>query len=152
MNEVPLPTTQSTTVRRWSFRLGATALAGAAFMQLPSFWSARDDHYAMSMMGWDPVMTAGMVLLAVGFAAVGYAILPSRGARDLRSARTEAGIADSGRLYLAHVRLAAVLMLAIAIDMQKPFTFAFILPSVAREYGLAPAHPGALTVAWLPFA
>ena len=48
----------------------------------------------------------------------------------------------------------AVLMLGVAIDTQKPFTFTFILPGVAHEYNLgSPAHPapGHWPVALFPF-
>ena len=61
---------------------------------------------------------------------------------------------DSTRIGGAHLRLMSALVVAIAIDTLKPYTFTFILPGVAKEYDLSsPAHQvlGHAPVALLPF-
>ena len=99
-------------------------------------------------------MYFGMGLMVVGYAAVIYGLAPrfSRGGHETSELEFEA--LEESKLTAAHIKLMLVLMLAVAVDTQKPFTFTFILPGVASEYNLrSPSHPapGHWPVALFPF-
>ncbi|MES1247763.1 MAG: MFS transporter [Actinomycetota bacterium] len=130
------------------------AICGGVGLHMPMFFGARDMHYQLVGMPWDRWMVLGMALMICGYAAVLYGLAPrfARGAAHGGDVELEA--LDDGKLRPAHIKLAVVLMLAIAVDTQKPFTFTFILPGVANEYDLrSPTHPapGHLPVALFPF-
>jgi putative MFS transporter len=124
-------------------------------LHVPAFVAARHDGYALYGMGWDLWMLLGMILVISGLAGVVYGI----GIRSGMSTGGEAGKSefaalDASRLSPAHIKLMLVMVIAIAIDTQKPFTFTFILPGVAEEYDLASpsrAAPGQWPVALWPF-
>ena len=106
-------------------------------------------------MAFDRWMNLGMVLIVGGYIAVLYGLAPRfRRKKASGSSEVELRSLDSSRLGAAHYKLMFVLMLGVAIDTQKPFTFVFILPGVADEYDLrSPTHPapGHLPVALFPF-
>jgi putative MFS transporter len=139
----------------WAFWLGVAAVTGGVFLHVPMFLSAKDDDYMLRGMPFDRWMNLGMVLIVGGYVAVLYGLAPRfRRGRASESSEVELKSLDSSRLSRAHVKLMLVLMLGIAIDTQKPFTFVFILPGVADEYDLrSPSHPapGHLPVALFPF-
>jgi putative MFS transporter len=59
---------------------------------------------------------------------------------------------DEAPIRRAHLALLAVMAVAVTIDVMKPTTLAFVVPGVAREYGLkSPLNPqGQVPVALLP--
>ena len=139
----------------WAFWLGVAGITGGVALHVPMFLGAKSDHYMLRGMPMDNWMLIGMALMVVGYAAVIYGLAPSfrRGESDGGSG-VELRALDSSKLTGAHYKLMLVVMLAIAVDTQKPFTFTFILPGVAGEYDLrSPAHaaPGHLPVALFPF-
>jgi len=141
--------------RRWGFWAGLTAVTLGVLLHLPMFVRARTHHYVLRGMGFDPWMAVGMALILAGYALVLYGLLPRYpgGTRNDADAAPQLTALDAAPLGRAHVRLMLVLVAAIAVDTQKPFTFTFILPGVASEYGLSsPAHPapGQWPVALLP--
>ena len=141
--------------RPWAFWLGVLAVTGGVALHIPMYVSARHDGYMLVGMPFDPWMDIGMVLIALGFVSVLYGLAP-RISRDRASSSSDLEFTalDSSRLRPAHIKLLLVLMLGVAIDTQKPFTFTFILPGVASEYNLnSPSHPapGHWAVAWFPF-
>ena len=137
-----------------AFALGSAAVAAGVCLHLPMLLGASSTHYRLVGMPVDGLMTIGMLLIGLGLMAVVYGLLP---VREFVSRSTEAirvGTLDDTQLGPAHVALLLILVVAIAIDAMKPFTFTFILPGVAKEYGLsAPGHVvhGALPVALYPF-
>jgi putative MFS transporter len=139
----------------WSFWLGVAGVTAGVGLHLPMYLGARDDHYmlaGMAMGGW---MILGMGLIAAGYAAVVWGLAPRIGRAAAEPSRLQVHALDESRLTGAHLRLMALLTVAVAVDTQKPFTFTFILPGVAQEYDLrSPAHaaPGHWPVALLPFA
>jgi MFS transporter, putative metabolite:H+ symporter len=124
-------------------------------LHVPMFRSAAGDDYMLKGMAFDRWMNIGMVMIVLGYIAVLYGLAPSfRRKAATGSSDVELRSLDSSRLGGAHFKLMFVLMLGIAIDTQKPFTFVFILPGVADEYNLSsPTHPapGQLPVALFPF-
>ncbi|MEV5878817.1 MFS transporter [Streptomyces sp. NPDC052101] len=103
----------------------------------------------------DPLMMIGMTLVLVGVAACVYGTVgPRREHGDDGPGPLRAGFADDVPLTRAHWALILVMVFAVAIDVMKPMTLSFVVPGVAREYGLRSAvHPhGSLPVALLPLS
>jgi MFS transporter, putative metabolite:H+ symporter len=141
--------------RPWAFWLGVAGVTAGVGLHVPMFLSAKDDDYMLRGMPFDRWMNLGMALIAIGYVGVLYGLAPSfRQGKASGSSEVEFKALDSSRIGPAHIRLMLVLMLGIAVDTQKPFTFTFILPGVADEYNLAsPSHPapGQWPVALFPF-
>lgn len=143
------------------FWLGTVAICLGVFLHVPGYVAARQDHYVLRGTGWDRWMIIGMALVLSGLGAVIYGIglrLTRKTAHESLEAEESANLEfralDSSRLSATHIKLMLVMIVAIAIDTQKPFTFTFILPGVAKEYDMAsPSHPapGHWPVAWWPF-
>ncbi len=137
------------------FWAGAAACTAGALLHLPMYLHARHMGYRMAGMPVDAAMLTGMALIAVGVTAVIAGLLP-RGADALRRqvASVRVRAVDDAPLRPAHVALLAVLSLAVTIDVMKPMTLSFVVPGVAKEYGLAsPLNPGGdVPVSWLPLA
>jgi putative MFS transporter len=141
--------------RPWAFWVGIAAVTTGVLLHLPNFIGARDMHYVLRGMGWDTWMILGMSLIASGYVAFFYGLAPHFGRHTRESTQLEVKALDETRLGPAHLKLMAVLAIAIAVDTMKPFTFTFILPGVANEYNLrSPSHPAAghWPVALFPFA
>lgn len=140
------------------FWAGTAAVTAGVCLHVPMLYAARPMHYMLAGMTWDGWMQAGMTLVVAGLGLVYYALVPRR--REPREAPappdgSSARAIDGTSLTRAHVRLILAMLIAIAIDTSKPFTFTFILPGVAREYGLStPVHhvAGALPVGLLPLS
>ena len=139
----------------WAFWLGVAAVTGGVLLHLPMFLGAKSDHYMLRGMPMDNWMLAGMALMVAGYASVIYGLAPRFSRHAAHGAPAlEFQALDESRLSAAHIKLMVVLMLGIAVDTQKPFTFTFILPGVANEYNLrSPSHPvpGHWPVALFPF-
>lgn len=151
---------------RW-FWLGFTAICIGVALHLPEFFAGTA---GMQDMGITGAMAMGMVLIAIGTAVAFFTLTGAPSERtasaqgDLRrfagvdaSGGAQPAFRSAGRLGLSReqFKLVTALVFAIAIDAQKPFTFVFILPSVATDYGLpSPSTPGAdgMPVAVLPFS
>jgi len=141
--------------RKWIFLLGATAATTGVALHLPMYLGQAKNHYMISGMGWDRWMIVGMVLLIGGFLAALWSLFPRGSFRRDKPVALEVEVPDEGKLSRAHVLLLVTLVFAVAIDAIKPFTFAFILPGVAKEYMLSsPKHPlpGHLSVGLYPLA
>lgn len=141
--------------RAWCFWLGILAITTGVALHLPMFLSARDDHYMLRGMGWSRLMAVGMVAIGVGLVLVFRGIAPQLARpRSMPMSHLRVRALEDSRIGPAHLRLTLVLLLAIAIDTQKPFTFTFVLPGVAADYGLkSPTHPvGDVPVALLPLS
>lgn len=139
-----------------SFWVGLAAATAGVLLHLPMFFSARNMHYVLRRMPMDPWMDVGMVLILLGYVACIWGLWPAaRGVRPHASDdATDLQALDSAPLSRAHLKLMLVLVFAVAVDTQKPFTFTFILPGVTKEYGLSsPTHaaPGHWPVALFPW-
>ncbi|MPZ60708.1 MAG: MFS transporter [Propionibacteriales bacterium] len=149
---------------------GTSIVVLGVLLHLPMYVASRDVQFHMRGMAMDPWMQVGMIAIAIGL-VLSYAgiALPTRRTELLAGAGSPSPTATvrsaarpqvdteapSDRLRPAHRRLVAALIFAVAIDTQKPFTFTFIVPDAAAEYGLStPAAPvpGALPVALLPLS
>jgi MFS transporter, putative metabolite:H+ symporter len=134
---------------------GVAAVTVGVALHLPMFFSAGDMHYRLAGMPMDLSMKIGMGLIIAGLVASLYGLLP----RDV-GAGTSTGppvrirAMDDAPLGLQHVALLFVMAIAVTIDVMKPVTLGFVVPGMAREYGLK--HPvlnpqGHTPVSLLPF-
>jgi putative MFS transporter len=115
----------------------ATTLAGL-LLQLPDVVAARHMHYRMSGMGMSATMTVGMVLLGLGAAVATAGLIQPRPAASAAALADGYRIESTGeKLTARHVRLVAVLSVALVIDVMKPATLAFIEPGMREEYGIS---------------
>lgn len=118
--------------------------------------SASSMHYVLVGMPWDIWMKIGMPLIIAGLVLVYFGLIPRQAAQEAPGPQGfDARAIDGTSLTKAHVGLICVLLIAIAIDSIKPFTFTFILPATAKEYGLStPTHhlPGHLPVGLFPLS
>jgi len=95
-----------------------------------------------------------MALIAVGLAATVWGVIPRDRSHSLASdMRIRVRALDEVPINSAHVALMLVMAAAVTIDVMKPATLSFVLPGMAREYGLrSPLHPtGTVPAALLPF-
>ena len=138
----------------FAFWSGTLAVLIGVAGHFPMYWRCRPRHFAMVGMHTGYVMLGWMSLIWGGVGLVIWSLLPRASDRREESTRVlKVEALDDAPLGWSHYALMLVLGLAIAIDTLKPFTFTFIIPGVAAEYGLSsPAHPlaGALSVSLLP--
>ena len=141
---------------RAAFWGGLAAVTAGVALHLPMFIGARDMHYRLVGMGFDAAMLAGMALILAGLAATAYGLFGS--APDapgrVRASRIRVRALDEAAIKPAHLGLLAVLAAAVTIDVMKPVTLGFVVPGMAKEYGLkSPVNPHAsVPVALLPLA
>lgn len=139
-----------------AFWLGVSAVSIGVVLHLPMYFGARDMHYVLAGMPMTGAMRIGMLLILMGLAATFYGVLPRsspEGRQDGGRLRIQ-GL-DEAKLNKAHVALLLVMATAVTIDVMKPVTLGFVVPGMAREYGLR--HPvlnptGSVPVSLLPFA
>ena len=138
-----------------AFWLGAAACTAGVALHLPMYISARSMGYRMAGMKPDPAMITGMALIVVGLALSLYGLVPAgAGQIHRRAARIRVAALDDVTIRPQHVALLVVMAIAITIDIMKPTTLSFVVPGVAKEYGLKSAvNPhGHTPVALLPLA
>ena len=139
--------------RRNVFWAGIAAVTAGVVLHLPMFFSAGDMHYKLQGMAMDAGMIVGMVLIVLGIAATAFGLLGGRPPAGTRSvANVSVKPLDDAPLGRAHVVLLLVLSLALVIDVMKPLSLGFVVPGMAKEYGLkSPLHPhGHVPIALLP--
>jgi len=138
-----------------AFWSGAAAVTAGVLLMLPFYFSARKNHYHLAGKSIDGAMTVGMILALLGIAACAYGLFPRLS--DVSKgyvSRIRVRALDDAPLRPAHVALLLVMAVAVTIDVMKPTTLAFVVPGMAKEYGLrSPLNPhAAVPVAWLPLA
>jgi putative MFS transporter len=134
---------------------GVAAVTVGVALHLPMYFAAGDMHYRLAGMPMSLSMKIGMGLIIVGLIASFYGLLPRNlraNASRMRPVRIRA--MDDAPLSLQHVGLLVVMAIAVTIDVMKPVTLGFVVPGMAREYGLK--HPvlnphGTTPVSLLPF-
>jgi MFS transporter, putative metabolite:H+ symporter len=131
-----------------AFWFGCVLVTAGVLLHLPMFLMARDSGYVLAGMRMDNGMLFGMFAIVTGIAFAAYGLLPQppeeRGVGQLFDVATPL---ENSPLTPAHWRVAALLALALVIDIMKPASLGFVTPGMRTEYQV-PAY----TVAWLPFA
>jgi putative MFS transporter len=138
-----------------AFWLGVAAVTAGVVLHLPMYFESAGMHYHMAGMPMDVPMKIGMVIIIAGLAAAYYGLLP-RGEVTATASKRRVRIRamDDAKLNAQHVALLLIMAIAITIDVMKPVTLGFVVPGMAKEYGLR--HPvlnphGSVPVSLLPF-
>jgi MFS transporter, putative metabolite:H+ symporter len=117
------------------FAVGVSAVVAGAALHWPDFLGMAGQHYRLAGMAMSPQMWLGMALIVAGLAVAVVGFLPSGPLpRSGGSYRVEA--MDERRLSWVDVRVLAVLVFALVIDIMKPATIGFVIPGGRAEYGL----------------
>lgn len=140
--------------RNRTFWLGFIAVSVGVALQLPMYIDAAGMGYRLVGMMMSPSMDVGMALVVVGLLTTLYSLVPPAvGVREAQQhLRIEA--LDDAPINLTHVGLLLVMAVAITLDVMKPTILSFVVPGMAREYGLkSPVNPaGRVPVALLPLS
>ena len=131
-----------------AFWFGCVLVTTGVVLHLPMFLMARDSGYILAGMRMDAGMLAGMAAIVVGVGFAGYGLLPgSAGHAPPEPLLDVIAPLENAPLTPAHWRVAALLTLALVIDIMKPASLGFVTPGMRMEYRVSTD-----TVAWLPFA
>ncbi|MBS0381591.1 MAG: MFS transporter [Proteobacteria bacterium] len=133
----------------WAFWLGCLAVAAGVCLHLPMYVMAAPMHFQLVGMPMDAAMEAGMVLIPAGVLLAGWALLPRLAQVRLTTtggARLHFHVADGISLNREHWKLVIVLAIALTIDVMKPASIAFVMPGMAREYGIGMSAAGYLAL------
>jgi len=129
-----------------AFWLGCVAVTAGVLTHLPMFLMGRHTHYVLAGMPMGAEMIWGMAAIVLGVALAGYGLLPRTAAG--RPVRMEAiAPPENAPLTARHWGIAALLALALVIDIMKPASLGFVTPGMRAEYSIS----GSM-VAWLPLA
>lgn len=129
-----------------AFWLGCAIVTAGVILHLPMFLMARDTGYRMAGMLMDAGMLWGMALIVGGVALTGWGLLPKT-RKPVPGVFARIAPPEDAPLTRRHWWVAALLGLALIIDIMKPATLGFVTPGMRSEYGV-----DAATVAWLPLA
>lgn len=135
-----------------AFWLGCMAVAAGVCLHLPMYVMAAPMHFHLAGMPMDPEMLVGMVLIPGGVLLAGYGLMPHLEQVRLTSRHGERlrfRLADGIALNHQHWRLVVVLAIALTIDVMKPASIAFVMPGMAREYGIGMDRAGYLALSAL---
>lgn len=141
--------------RPLAFWLGTIALSVGTFLHIPMFVHAAHMGYQLVGMPIDGWMILGMILIVVGLGMAVYGLVPKTDPEvRARLAHIRIKALDDVPLGRTHIVLLTVLAIAILIDIMKPTTLGFVVPGMAKEYGLkSPLNPdGKIPVALLPLS
>jgi putative MFS transporter len=135
-----------------AFWLGCLAVAAGVCLHLPMYVMAAPMQFQMVGMAMDAAMMIGMVLIPAGVVLAAWGLMPRlaqvrltlRGGEHLHF-----HVADRVPLNREHWKLVAVLAAALAIDVMKPASIAFVMPGMAREYGIGMSTAGYLALSAL---
>ncbi len=135
-----------------AFWIGFLAVSIGVALQLPMYINASDMGYRLVGMRMSTTMDVGMALVVIGLCITLYSLIPPGSANDNDNYNLKIRALDDARINLTHVGLLFVMALAITLDVMKPTILSFVVPGMAREYGLkSPVNPGAsIPVALLP--
>lgn len=132
----------------FAFWFGCVLVTAGVILHLPMFVMARGSGFVLAGMPMDTGMLFGMAAIVAGIALAGYGLLPRQLPLGGAGLDLEAfAPPEDAPLTRAHWGMAALLGLALIIDIMKPATLGFVTPGMRAEYGV-----DRQTVAWLPFA
>lgn len=137
-----------------AFWLGVAAVTVGVVLHLPMYVASAPMHYMMAGMPMDASMKVGMGLIIAGLLATFYGLYPRASALAPVTRHVRIRALDDAKINVQHVALLLIMAIAVTIDVMKPVTLGFVVPGMAREYGLQ--HPvlnpgGTVPVSLLPF-
>lgn len=120
---------------KW-FWLGCFAISVGVILHVPMLVAAHAMGNHLAGMPVDAPMMAGMGLIAIGAILACWGALPGQSLPRGINATTKFEVRDMTRLNRWHATAMAVLMVGLVIDVMKPATLGFVLPGLAKEYGI----------------
>ena len=129
-----------------AFWLGCAIVTAGVILHLPMFLMAREMDFVMAGMPMDAGMLWGMFLIVAGVGLAAWGLLP-RMPKGAPRVIEKIAPPEDAPLTPTHWWIAALLGLALIIDIMKPATLGFVTPGMRMEYGVDAAR-----VAWLPLA
>ncbi len=134
------------------FWIGFLSVAIGVTLQLPMYINAADMGYRLVGMHMSTSMYFGMGLVILGLATTLYSLLPPSVMKEHSDYNIKVRALDDAPINKTHVGLLFVMAIAVTLDVMKPTILSFVVPGMAREYGLkSPVNPGgSVPVALLP--
>ncbi|GAA4627703.1 MFS transporter [Actinoallomurus vinaceus] len=129
------------------FWLGCLLVAAGVLLHVPDYVMARHDHFMMAGMPMGRTMSLGMALIVAGLALCVWGMLPGREERATRARRAPAvpyAALDEAPLSRAHWLLVVVLTIGLVVDTMKPASLGFVVPGMAKEYGISTREAASL--------
>jgi putative MFS transporter len=118
------------------FWLGCLAISVGVILHLPMLVAAHGMGNRLAGMPVDAPMPAGMGLIGVGVILACWGALPGAALPRGIHATSWFEVRDGEPLNRSHATAMAVLMIGLVIDVMKPATLGFVLPGLAKEYGI----------------
>lgn len=136
-----------------AFWLGFFSVAIGVALQLPMYINAKNMHYRLVGMPMGTSMNIGMALVVIGLLITLYSLIPPKPLKENQEYDLKVRALDDAPINKTHIGLLIVMAIAITLDVMKPTILSFVVPGMAREYGLkSPLFPNAtIPVALLPF-
>jgi putative MFS transporter len=128
---------------------GCLLIVAGVLAHAPMFLMGASMGYRLAGMPMDATMLAGMALIPIGLGLAGYGLLPRlEQMRQVAEAHDRQAFhaADGAPLNAAHWSLVIVLVVALAVDVQKPASLGFVMPGLTREYGISKEFGGVLAL------
>ncbi|HVW98424.1 MAG TPA: MFS transporter [Mucilaginibacter sp.] len=137
-----------------AFWIGFSCVAAGVALQLPMYINAAGMGYRLVGMRMSTTMDMGMVLVVIGLLTTLYSLWPPKGERESGNESIRVRALDDAPINATHIGLLIVMAIAITLDVMKPTILSFVVPGMAREYGLkSPLNPTAkIPVALLPLS
>lgn len=127
-----------------AFWTGCAVVTLGVALHIPMYLMGADMGYRLAGMTMDAGMYAGMALIVIGVGLAAFGLLPKTLPKHERLIERIAPPEDAP-LTRAHWGMAALLALALVIDIMKPASLGFVTPGMRMEYGVDNSM-----VAWLP--
>ena len=137
-----------------AFWIGFLSVSIGVGLQLPMYINAGDIGYRLAGHSMSSTMMFGMGMVLFGLFTTLYSLIPSSVGKDENEYNLKVKSLDDAPINPTHVGLLLVMAIAITLDVMKPTILSFVVPGMAREYGLrSPVHPGGtIPVALLPLS
>ncbi|MEK8033314.1 MFS transporter [Ideonella sp. DXS29W] len=133
--------------RPFTFWFGCLLISLGVVAHGPMFMMGQHTHWQMVGMPMTWEMWVGMAMIPLGLALSWWGLLPPARQLDLAGATMRHfHVADGVPLNRQHLRLVAVLVVTLAIDVMKPATLGFVMPGMSREYEITRPHAGLLAL------
>jgi len=137
-----------------AFWIGFLSVTIGVALQLPMYINAADMGYKLVGMQMSTGMYYGMGLVIFGLAITLYSLLPPSVIKENSDYHIKVRALDDAPINKTHIGLLFVMAIAVTLDVMKPTILSFVVPGMAREYGLkSPVNPGGIIpVALLPLS
>lgn len=121
------------------FAVGVALVSAGVLVHVEMFFAMAPMGYRMHGMmdSDDPAMVAAMVAIVVGLALAGRALLARVADTEAPAAASPPPRMEAARMSRSHYIVLLVSVVALAIDVMKPATIAFVLPGLREEYGIS---------------